>query len=171
MPRGISSPVTRRRFASERSSQTMKRQPAARCCELSAFCAAVCTNESSSCRTTDMLESRLARSWTRLSRRIGSVFGHLAADRVLEGSHVRSVQRLRVRCEFPLDVAQFDVWQGVAHDPAKFLRNVLWCIIQNQEPGYQLQESVLRDQVRRRVGRAGAETVVHEGALDRSSLH
>ena len=100
---------------------------------------------------------------------LGEVFGHLAADRALEGSHVRSVQRLCVRCEVPLDVAQFDVWPGVAHDAAKFLRNVLWCTIQNQEPGYQLsvtrarvhvrvnrvdhvQESVLRDPVRRRVG-------------------
>ena len=73
-----------------------------------------------------------------------------------------------VCCEVPLHVAQFDVWPGVAHDAAKFLRNVLWCTIQNQEPGYQLgvtracvhvrvnrvdvQESVLRDPVRRRVG-------------------
>ena len=57
----------------------------------------------------------------------------------------------------------------VAHDAAKFLRNVLWCTIQNQEPGCQLgvhqgvracrvnrvdhvQESVLRDPVRRSVG-------------------
>ena len=37
----------------------MKRQPAVRCCGLSAFCAAVCTNESSSCRSTAVLESRL----------------------------------------------------------------------------------------------------------------
>ena len=33
---------------------------------------------------------------------LGEVFGHLAADRVLEGSHVRSVQRLCVTCEVPL---------------------------------------------------------------------
>ena len=63
-----STPISRRRFASGRNSrcstsfQSMKRQPAARCCGLSAFCAAVCTNESSSCRSTDVLESRLARS-------------------------------------------------------------------------------------------------------------
>ena len=69
---------------------------------------------------------------------LGEVFGHLLADRVLEGSHVRSVQRLSVPREVPLHVAQFDVWPGVAHDAAKFLRNVLWCTIQNQEPGYQL---------------------------------
>ena len=77
--------------------------------------------------------------------------------------HVRSWS------EVPLDVAQFDVWPGVAHDAAKFLRNVLWCKIQNQMPGYQLcvtkaclhvhvsrvdrvQESVLRVPVRPRVG-------------------
>ena len=56
---------------------------------------------------------------------------------------------------------------GVAHDAAKFRSNVLWRTVQNQEPGYQLgracvhvrvnrvdhvQESVLRDPVRRRVG-------------------
>ena len=58
-------PVSRRRFASVRSSrcstslQSMKRQPAVRCCGLSAFCAAVCKNESSSCRNTAVLESRL----------------------------------------------------------------------------------------------------------------
>ena len=33
---------------------------------------------------------------------VGEVFGHLAADRVLEGSHVRLVQRLCVRCAVPL---------------------------------------------------------------------
>ena len=100
---------------------------------------------------------------------LGEVFGHLAADGTLEGAHVRQVQRLCVRCEVPLDVAQFDEWPGVAHDAAKSRRNVLWCIIQNQELRYQLsvtracvhvrvsrvdhvQESVLRDPVRRRVG-------------------
>ena len=55
-------------FASARSSrcstsfQSMKRQPATRCCGLSAFCTAVSTNESSSCRCTDVLESGLALS-------------------------------------------------------------------------------------------------------------
>ena len=110
-----------------------------------------------------MLESRL--TCTKLDS--ASKKNSLLADRVLEGSHVRSVQRLCVPCEVPLDVAQFDVWPGVAHDAAKFLRNVLWCTIQNQEPGYQLgvtrapvqvrvnrvdhvQEGVLRDPVRRR---------------------
>ena len=39
------------------SIQSMKRQPAF--CGLSAFCAAVCTSESSSCRSTAVLESRL----------------------------------------------------------------------------------------------------------------
>ena len=82
---------------------------------------------------------------------LGEVFGHLAADRTLEGSHVRSVQRLCVHCEVPLDVAQFDVWRGVVHDAAKFLRNVLLCTIQNQEPGYQL--SVTRACVHVRVNR------------------
>ena len=66
------------------------------------------------------------------------MFGHLLADRVLKGSHVRAVQRLCVRCEFPLDVAQFDVGPGVAHDAAKFFRNVLWRTIQNQEAGCEL---------------------------------
>ena len=33
---------------------------------------------------------------------LGEVFGHLAADRALEGSHVRSVQRLCVRYKVPL---------------------------------------------------------------------
>ena len=40
---------------------------------------------------------------------LGEVFGHLLADRVLEGAHVRPVQRLSVSREVPLDVAQFDV--------------------------------------------------------------
>ena len=44
------------------SFQSMKRQPAARCCGLPAFCAAVCANESSSCRSTDVVKSRLTRS-------------------------------------------------------------------------------------------------------------
>ena len=100
---------------------------------------------------------------------LGEVFGPFAADRILEGSHVRSVLRLCVRCEVPLRVEQCDVWPGVAHDAAKFLRNVLWRTVQKQEPEYQLgvtracvhvrvnrvdhvQESLLRDPVRRRVG-------------------
>ena len=98
---------------------------------------------------------------------LGEVFGRLLTDRVLEGAHVRPLQRLSVSREVPLDVAQKDVRPGVAQDPA--LRNVLCWTIQNQEPRYQLgvtkacvhvrvnrvdhvQESVLRDPVRRRVG-------------------
>ena len=96
------------------------------------------------------------------------VLGHLVADRALEGSHVRSVQRLRVCSEVPMHVAQFDVRPG-AHDAAKFLRNVLWSTVQDQEPGCLLgvtsarahvrvncvdhvQECLLRDPVRRGVG-------------------
>ena len=84
----------------------MKRQPAARC-GLSAFCAAVCTNESSSCRSTDVFEVGLG-----FQEELGQMFGHLAADRTLEGSHVRSVQRLCLPREVLLDVAQFDVRAG-----------------------------------------------------------
>ena len=100
---------------------------------------------------------------------LGQVFGHLLTDRVLEGEHVRPVQRLSVSREVPLDVHQFNVRPGVAHDAAKFRSNVLWRAIQNQESGCELgvtrvrvhvrvdrvdyvQESVLRDPVRRRVG-------------------
>ena len=99
---------------------------------------------------------------------LGEVFGHLLADRVLEGAHVRPVQRLSVSREVPLDVAQFDVRPGVAHDTAKFRSNVLRCTIQNQEPGCELgvtracvhvrvdrvdhvQECLLHDPVRRGV--------------------
>ena len=117
---------------------------------------------------------------------LGEVFGHLAADRALKGAHARPVQRLSVSREVPLDVAQFDVRPGVAHDAAKFRSNVLWRTIQNQEPGYQLsvtracvhvrdnrvdhvQESVLRDPVRRGVGHELARKVwsmrVHSVAL------
>ena len=107
--------------------------------------------------------------------KLDKVFGHLLADRVLESAHVRPVQRLSVSREVPLDVAQFDVRPGVAQDAAKFRSNVLWRTIQNQEPGCELgvtracvhvrvdrvdhvQESVLRDPVRRGVG--------HELALE-----
>ena len=54
----------------------MKRQPAVRCCGLSAFCAAVCTNESS-------------RVGLDFQEELGELFGFLWADRVLEGAHVR----------------------------------------------------------------------------------
>ena len=84
---------------------------------------------------------------------LSEVFGHLAA--ALEGSHVRSVQRLCVRREVPLDVAQFDVWPGVAQDASIFPRKVLWCTIQNQELGYQL--SVNRACVHVRVNRVDGE--------------
>ena len=99
---------------------------------------------------------------------LGEVFGHLVADRVLEGAHVRRVQRLSVSREVPLDVAQFDVRPGVAH-AAKFRSNVLWRTVEEQEPGCELgvtsarvhvrvdrvehvQECLLRDPVRRGVG-------------------
>ena len=116
---------------------------------------------------------------------LGEVFGHLLADRVLEGAHVRPVQRLSVSREVPLDVAQFDVRPGFAHDAAKFRSNVLWCTIQNQEPGCELgvtralhvrvdrvdhvQEFLLRDPVRRGVRHTLARRVwsmrVHSVAL------
>ena len=67
------------------------------------------------------------------------VFGHLAADGVLEGAHVRPVQRLNVSREVPLDVAQFDVRLGVAHDAAKFRSNALWRTVEEQEPGCEPQ--------------------------------
>ena len=107
---------------------------------------------------------------------LGEVFGHLLADRVLEGAHVRPVQRLSVSREVPLDVAQFDVRPGVAHDAAKFRSNVLRRTIQNQEPGCGLgvtracvhvrvdrvdhvQECLVRDPVRRGVGHELAREV------------
>ena len=117
---------------------------------------------------------------------LGEVFGHLLTDRVLEGAHVRPVQRLSVSREVPLDVVQFNVRPGVAHDAAKLRSNVLWRTIQNQEPGYELgvtracvhvrvdrvdhvQESVLRDPVRRGVRHELAREVwsmrVHSVAL------
>ena len=156
MLRGNSSPVSRRRFASARSSrcstsfQPMKRQPAVRCCGLSAFCTAVCTNESSSCRSTAVLESRLTCSKLDSTSKKNSAecFGYLLADRVLEGAHVRPVQRLSISREFPLDVAQFDVRPGVARDAAKFRSNVLWRTVQEQEPGCELGVTSARVHVR-----------------------
>ena len=141
MPRGNSAPVSRRRFASARSSRcsttfgSMKRQPAARCSGLSAFCAAGCTNESISCPSTDVLESRLTRSKLDSTSKKNSAKCLATSLRIelLKGSHVPSVQRLSVQREVPLHAAQFDVWPGVVHDAAKFLRNVLWCTIKNQE--------------------------------------
>ena len=47
---------------------------------------------------------------------LDEVFGHLLTDRILEGAHVRLVQRTSVFREVPLDVAQFEVRPGVAHD-------------------------------------------------------
>ena len=102
-------------------------------------------------------------------KELGEVFGYLLADRVLEGSHVRPVQRLSVSREVPLDVAQFDVRPGVAHDASKFRSNVLWRTVEKQEPRCELgvtsarvhvrvdrvdhvQECLLRDPVRRGVG-------------------
>ena len=43
------------------------------------------------------------------------------------------------------------MWPGVAYDAAKFLRNVLWYTIQNQEQGY--QHGVTRPCVHVRVSR------------------
>ena len=148
----------------------MKRQPAARRCGLSEFC------EGSSCRSTDVLESRMFEVGLDFQEELGEVFGYLLADRVLEGAHVRPVQRLSVHSEAPLHVALFDVWPVVAHDAAKFLRNVLWSTNQNQEAGCQLGvtracvrvrvdrvdhvlESVLRDPARRGVGHELARKV------------
>ena len=74
------------------SFQSMKRQPAVRCCGLSAF-----SEQRIGGVQIDMLEVGLG-----FQEELGEVFGHLAADRVLEGSHVRSVQRLCVRCAVPL---------------------------------------------------------------------
>ena len=76
---------------------------------------------------------------------LGEVFGHLAADRVLEGLHVRLVQRLSVSREVPL----LGVTRARVHVRVNRVDHV--------------QESVLRG--------AGAERLVHEGALDRSSFH
>ena len=100
---------------------------------------------------------------------LGEVFGHLLAGGVLEGSHVRPVQRLSVPRKVPLDGAQFDVRPGVAHDAAKLRSDVLWRAVHNQEPGCELgatracvhvrvkrvdhvQGSVLCDPVRQGVG-------------------
>ena len=79
---------------------------------------------------------------------LGEVFGYLLADRVLEGAHVPSVQRQCVCCEVPLDVAQFDVRPGVAHDAAKFRRNVLWHTVEEQEAGCELGVTSARVHVR-----------------------
>ena len=93
-----------------------------------------------------------------------------------EGAQVRPVQRPSVSREVPLHVAQFDVRQGVPHDAVKFRSNALWRTVEEQEPGYQfgvtracvhvrvdrvdhVQESVLRDPVRRRVGHELARKV------------
>ena len=65
---------------------------------------------------------------------LGEVLGHLAADRALEGSHVRSVQRLCVRYEVPL----LGVTKARVHVRVNRVDHV--------------QESLLRDPVRRRVG-------------------
>ena len=117
---------------------------------------------------------------------LGEVFGHLLADRVLEGGHVRPVQRLSVSREVPLDVAQFDARLGVAHDASKFRSNVLWRTVEKQEPGCELgvtsarvhvrvnrvdhvHESVLRDPVRHRVGNELARKECSMRVHDRSS--
>ena len=69
-----------------------------------------------------------------LQEELGEVFGHLVADRALEGSHVRSVQRLCVRCEVPL--------LGVTRARV----NVRVDRVDH------VQECLLRDPARRRVG-------------------
>ena len=76
----------------------------------------------------DMLEVGLD-----FQEELGEVFGHLLADRVLEGAHVRPVQRLSVSREVPLDVAQFDLRPGVAHDTAKIPQQC--AVVHNPEPG------------------------------------
>ena len=113
----------------------MKRQPAVRCCGLSAF-----SEERIGGVQIDTFEVGLG-----FQEELGEVFGHLAADRVLEGSHVRLVQRLCVRCAVPL----LGVTRARVHVRVNRVDHV--------------QESVLRG--------AGAERLVHEGALDRSSFH
>ena len=103
---------------------------------------------------------------------LGEVFGHLLADRLLEGAHVRPVQRLSVSREVPLDVAEFDVRPGLAHDAAKFGSNVLWRTVEEHEPGCELGVTSARVHVRVDRGtRAGKETLAREGVLGRSSPH
>ena len=124
-------PVSRRRFASARSSrccstsfQWMKRQPAVRCCGLSAF-----SEQRIGGVQIDTFEVGLG-----FQEELGEVFGHLAADRVLEGTHVRPVQRLYVRCAVPL----LGVTRACVHVRVNRVNHV--------------QESVLRDPPRRSVG-------------------
>ena len=79
---------------------------------------------------------------------LGEVFGYLLADRVLEGAHVRPVQRPSVPREVPLEIAQFGLRSGVAHDAAKFRSNVLWRRVEEQQPGCQLGVTSARVHVR-----------------------
>ena len=65
---------------------------------------------------------------------LGEVFGYLLADRVLEGAYVRPVQRLCVRYEVPL----LGVTRARVHVRVNRVDHV--------------QESLLRDPVRRKVG-------------------
>ena len=74
------------------SFRSVKRQPAVRCCGLSAI-----SEQRIGGVQIDTFEVGLG-----FQEELGEVFGHLAADRVLERSHVRSVQRLCVRCAVPL---------------------------------------------------------------------
>ena len=106
------------------SFQSMKRQPAVRCCGLSAF-----SEQRIGGVQIDTFEVGLG-----FQEELGEVFGHLAADGVLEGSHVRSVQRLCVRCAVPL----LGVTTAHVHVRVNRVDHV--------------QESVLRDPVRRSVG-------------------
>ena len=102
----------------------MKRQPAVRCCGLSAF-----SEQPIGGVQIDTFEVGLG-----FQEELGEVFGHLAADRVLEGTHVRPVQRLCVRCAVPL----FGVTKARVHVRVNRVDHV--------------QESVLRDPPRRSVG-------------------
>ena len=127
----------------------MKRQPRARCCGLSAFCAAaVRANESSRCGGVQIGTFEVEPGF---QEELGEVFGHLAADRTLEGSHVRSVQRLCLRCDVPL----LGVTRARVHVRVNRVDHV--------------QESLLRDPVRRRVGHELARKMwsmrVHSVAL------
>ena len=116
----------------------MKRQPAARCCGQSAFfaAAAVRANESSSCRGTDVVESRLARSKLDSASKKNSSKCLATSLRIelRKLAYVRSVQRMCVRYEVPL----LGVTRARVHVRVNRVDNA--------------QECLLRDPVRRRVG-------------------
>ena len=88
---------------------------------------------------------------------------HLASDRVLHCSYVRPVQRLSAPREVPLDVAQFNVRSGIAHDTGKFRSNVLIPTIQNQGASY--GESDVCQPKFVHAGRLYRVTPLHEGLM------